>query len=75
MKIQAVGPAALIQAESRMGLNACELGLVLDALRSHKEAIEAFLSDADDGDDVDSVRGDLVATKELEAKIKATMRW
>lgn len=75
MEIKAVGPAALKQAESRMGLSACELGLVLDVLQSHREAIEAFLSDADEGDDVASVRSNLVATKELETKIKTTMRW
>lgn len=58
-----------------MKLSALELGIVLDALHSHKETLEAFLRDAEDGDEVDGVRGDLVATKELEAKIKTEMRW
>ena len=45
------------------------MGIVLEALVEHKALIENFLSDADEGDEVDSVRGDLVATNELIAKV------
>lgn len=57
-----------------MKLSLTEQGMVLDALASHIESLEAFLSDASDFDDVDSVRVELGAMKELQAKITLSVK-
>ena len=60
-----------------MKLNACEMGVILEALNEHKALIENFITAAEedgDGEEVDSVRGDLVATSELIEKIRKALK-
>lgn len=60
-----------------MKLNTAEMGIVLEALIEHKSLVENFITAAEedgDGDEVDSVRGDLVATNELIEKIRVALR-
>jgi putative ubiquitin-RnfH superfamily antitoxin RatB of RatAB toxin-antitoxin module len=53
-----------------MKLTGDEEALIHAALGSHIAALEAFLSDVEDGDDVETVRGELADAKALRARFK-----
>lgn len=52
-----------------MKLQPYEVELVRAALDSHIESIEAFLNDATEFDEVDSVRAELLAARGLRARL------